>query len=88
MGYCDRALELEPGNAKALLRRCRAHTGRHDYAAAEADLRALRAADPLSIDAAEQAVALKRAQQVDRRKEAVVFGSMFDRSSLRAGAAR
>ncbi|KAI7845680.1 hypothetical protein COHA_000794 [Chlorella ohadii] len=85
--FCDKALELQPGNPKALLRRCRAHTGRHDYAAAEADLAALRAADPYSIEAAEQAVALERARQVDKRKEAAVFGSMFERGSLGAGTA-
>lgn len=82
MGFCDKALELQPGNPKALLRRCRAHTGRHDYEAAEADLKALRELDPFSLEVAEQAVGLERARQVDRRKEAAVFGSMFDRRSL------
>lgn len=48
---------------------------------------ALRAADPYSIEAAEQAVALERARQVDKRKEAAVFGSMFERGSLGAGTA-
>ncbi|PRW44423.1 Peptidyl-prolyl cis-trans isomerase D [Chlorella sorokiniana] len=82
VGFCDKALELQPGNFKALLRRCRAYTGRHDYAAAEADLETLRDLEPYSIEVAEQAMALERARQVDRRKEASVFGSMFERGSL------
>ena len=39
---CGMALQLDPTSSKALLRRSRAHTGRHDYAAAAADLDRLR----------------------------------------------
>lgn len=85
--YCSRALELEPANAKALLRRSKAHTGRHDYAAAAADLEALRQLDPLSIEAAEQAAALEQARQADRRQEQRVFAGMFERGRLAPEAA-
>lgn len=87
MGYCSKALELDPSNPKALLRRSRAHTGRHDYAAAEEDLAALRRADPLSVEAAEQAAALAQARQVDRRREQRTFEGMFERGRLAPEAA-
>lgn len=84
---CGRALELAPGHPKALLRRSKAHTGRHDYEAAAADLEALRQADPLSMEAAEQAAALEQARQADRRKEQAVFAGMFERGRLSPEAA-
>lgn len=87
MGYCDKALELDPANTKALLRRSRAHTGRHDYEAAAADLARLRQLDPLSPEAAEQQAALERTRQADRRKEQAVFGHMFERSQVAAAGA-
>lgn len=84
--YCDKALGLQPSNTKALLRRCRSHTGQHDYAAAAADLERLRQLDPLSIEVAEQQLALELAAQADRRKEQRVFGRMFERGSLEPAA--
>lgn len=81
-GYCDKALALQPSSTKALLRRSRAHTGRHDYEAAAADLAAARQLDPLSAEVAEQAAALERARVAHRRKEQAVFAHMFERGQV------
>jgi tetratricopeptide (TPR) repeat protein len=75
--YCDKALELDPGSTKALLRRSRCHTARHDYEAAAADLARVRQLDPTSLEAAEQAAALERTRAADKRKEQELFGHMF-----------
>lgn len=82
MGYCGKALELDPACAKARLRRARAHMGRHEYEAAAADLDAVRAADPLSMEAAEAAAALERARAAHRRKQQATFAHMFERGRL------
>ena len=84
MELCGKALAIDPANTKALLRRSRAHTGRHDCEAAAADLARLRQLDPFSPEAAEQAAALERARQADARKEQAVFSHMFERGSLAA----
>lgn len=72
---------MDPRNGKALLRRSRAHTARHEYAAAAADLDALRAlGDPAwEAEAEEQARAVERARAEHRRREAATFANMFDR---------
>lgn len=75
--YCDKALELNPRSTKALLRRSRCHTARHDYEAAAADLAHMRRLDPASLEAEEQAVALQRTRAADKRKEQELFGHMF-----------
>lgn len=82
MGYCGKALELDPGCTKARLRRARAQLGRHEYAAAAADIEAVRAADPLSVEAAEAAAALERARAAHRRKQQATFAHMFERGRL------
>lgn len=82
VSFCDKALALDPASTKALLRRSRAHTGRHDYAAAEADVAALRQLDPLSLEAAEQAAAVERARAAHKRREQSTFAGMFERGTL------
>ena len=77
MRYCDRALELDPRSAKALARRCRAYVGRHEYAAAEADLARLRGVDPLGGEAAELAALLARTRAADAAKDRELFGRVF-----------
>ncbi len=78
--FCSKALEVDPGNFKALLRRTKARIARHDYEAAAADLAALRELDPLCAEVAEQEAALARAKAVDRRKDAATFANMFGRA--------
>lgn len=79
VGFCDKALALDPTSIKALLRRSRAHTGRHEYGAAAADLASVRRLDPHSYEAAEQEAELQRTRLADRRKEQRLFADMFAR---------
>ncbi|KAL4858750.1 Peptidyl-prolyl cis-trans isomerase FKBP4 [Chlorella vulgaris] len=79
VGFCDKALALDPTSIKALLRRSRAHTGRHEYEAAAADLASVRRLDPHSYEAAEQEAELQRTRLADRRKEQRLFADMFAR---------
>lgn len=78
---CDKALALDPGCAKARLRRAKANAGRHAYAQAEADLAALdaaAAADPgLAAQAREARDLLTRARLAAAASERAAFGSMF-----------
>jgi hypothetical protein len=55
ISYCSKALEVEPNNYKALLRRLKARIAWHDYEGAAADLEALRELDPWGVDVAAQA---------------------------------
>jgi hypothetical protein len=62
---CTEALLLSPGNVKLLLRRARAYAARAEYAAAEADVAAVKDAEPWSAEAEAQAremAALRRRQ--------------------------
>lgn len=83
--FCSKALAIDPRNCKALLRRAKAHTGRHDYEAAAADLATLRDIDPYSIDAAEAAAALERARAAHAKRQQSTFAGMFERGRLFEG---
>lgn len=83
--FCTKALVIDPRNCKALLRRAKAHTGRHDYEAAAADLATLRMLDPDSLDAAEAAAALERARASHAKRQQSTFAGMFERGRLFEG---
>jgi tetratricopeptide (TPR) repeat protein len=76
---CDAALALAPGTKKAVARRARANAGRHDHAAAAADVEALRRLDPLDPEVAELEALLRRTRVVGRRADRAAFGNMFAR---------
>lgn len=78
--YCDKALELEPQNVKALARRCKAHTGGHEYAEAARDLERLRLVNPGSSELSELEAALAQMQQSNRLKERETYAHMLGRS--------
>ncbi|KAL4428099.1 hypothetical protein ABPG75_002188 [Micractinium tetrahymenae] len=83
--FCSKALAIDPRNCKALLRRAKAHTGRHDYGAADADLATLHTLDPGSIEAAEAAAALERARAAHAKRQQSTFAGMFERGRLFEG---
>ncbi|KAG2445607.1 hypothetical protein HXX76_000218 [Chlamydomonas incerta] len=79
---CSEVLAAAPGHLAALMRRARAHVARHDYQAAEADLRAAEDADAASggtrADELQRLWAELRAQrQRDRQADRGVWGRMF-----------
>ncbi|DBA65903.1 TPA: hypothetical protein ACH3X2_002929 [Trebouxia sp. C0005] len=51
IAWCTKALAKDPQNAKALLRRAKAHIGRHNYQNAATDLSTLVQQDPASLEA-------------------------------------
>jgi tetratricopeptide (TPR) repeat protein len=82
---CSKALELDPGCVKALTRRCKAYIGRHEYDAAQADIKELKqmargnTQQAAAAAAAELAMAVQHAQIVDKKNDTKTFGNMFDR---------
>ncbi|CCD12923.1 unnamed protein product [Trypanosoma congolense IL3000] len=75
--YCNKVLEVEAGNAKALFRRAKAYDAQGDWDEAKRDLDAILAADPQNADA----LALLRRVQEERKaydkKQREVFKKMF-----------
>lgn len=81
MDICTKALELDPRCTKALARRCKAKIGRHEYEAAEEDLKELRALGPQTAALIYEIEGLlHQAQLKDKKADARTFGNMFDRS--------
>lgn len=76
---CEAALALDARSRKALARRARAHVGRHEYAAAAADVRALQEVDAFDPEVPQLQALLKRMVEADRQADRAAFGSMFDR---------
>lgn len=87
LAACDAALALQPGSARALARRARAHIGRHELAAAEADLADLRHADPGGAEAHALEAALASARARGARQDRETAARMFERAAGRDGVA-
>lgn len=77
--FCDKALALDPGNARARLRRAKANVARHRYDLAEADLDdADRAGGGWPAPGVEEVrAALTRARKEGAVSERSSFGRMF-----------
>jgi Tfp pilus assembly protein PilF len=79
--FCDKALQLDGGSRKALVRRAKANIGRHEYAAASQDIMRLKeASHPYDEEVAELERTLARTQRADQRADRQTFSGMFDRA--------
>lgn len=74
---CNRALELDPGNAKALARRAKAHSLRGDYDHARIDYRAVLESDPWNFNAGNGLRDLKNIEARDRRRQKTLFSGFL-----------
>lgn len=81
---CDKALELEGSNVKALFRRAQAYGGRFDFEEANADVKKLLELDPKNRDALLYKKQLKAKIAEQDKKASKMFGAMF--SGLAKGA--
>eukprot|EP00803_Ostreobium_quekettii_P008768 evm.model.scf_4361.2 EVM.evm.TU.scf_4361.2 scf_4361:2653-7237(-) len=78
---CTRALQLDPKNAKGLLRRARAHAGRHDCGAARRDLSAALELDPWDFEARDMLERLERVEGREVSEEKAVCRNMISPKS-------
>lgn len=78
---CDKALELDGTNRKALARRARANIGRHEYSTAKDDIAMLQASYPGDGEVDELKRLLAATAKADGRTERATFAGMFDRST-------
>mmetsp|Transcript_20256 Transcript_20256/g.28042 ORF Transcript_20256/g.28042 Transcript_20256/m.28042 type:complete len:474 (+) Transcript_20256:2-1423(+) len=84
-GSCGKALEIEPNNTKALFRRAQAHSALEDPDLACQDLKLLLEHDASNKDAMRELRRVKEKLKEQYRKEAKIFGNMFQRMSDKAG---
>ena len=84
---CQRALEDDPDNVKALYRRATAQMHLHEYTAARADLRRAALLDPTSRDVRAQIEAVKRAEAAHKAAEVEMAVKSLSKA-LVAGAGR
>eukprot|EP01062_Namystynia_karyoxenos_P002136 TRINITY_DN1073_c0_g1_i1.p1 TRINITY_DN1073_c0_g1~~TRINITY_DN1073_c0_g1_i1.p1 ORF type:complete len:629 (+),score=193.19 TRINITY_DN1073_c0_g1_i1:70-1956(+) len=75
--HCGKALELEPNNTKALLRRGKALNALNDWDAAKADLGRVLELDPGNADAPKEMAKLRKKVREQEMKDRNVFGNMF-----------
>mmetsp|Transcript_1261 Transcript_1261/g.3505 ORF Transcript_1261/g.3505 Transcript_1261/m.3505 type:complete len:651 (-) Transcript_1261:236-2188(-) len=78
--HCNKALEIEPSNAKALFRRGRALAAKGDWDDAVADLEAAAQADPtIGGEVEREAAAVKARAKAAESKQKATFKNFFDR---------
>ena len=77
MPLCDKVLEIDPANVKALFRRAQARLGRQDYELALKDLNAARESEPNDNGVAGEIAKVKKAQQMYKEKEKNIYAKMF-----------
>jgi peptidylprolyl isomerase len=79
---CDRALELDPSNVKALFRRASAQRDLSNFAEAKSDVRKGIALEPKNRELRELFDSVKAAEAALKTKEAALYGGMFSKASL------
>lgn len=86
--HCDKVLEMESSNVKALYRRAQAKMGMQDLFDAEQDLRQASYAEPENADVAALTKKLKLLQKQQNKKEASLYSKMFKPSPAPAAPAK
>eukprot|EP00884_Botryococcus_braunii_P020782 jgi/Botrbrau1/7388/Bobra.0316s0031.2 len=76
---CNKVLEKDSQNVKALYRRAQAYLGRQDFVEAEQDIKAALTLDPASRDLRSLHQQWKRASAEYAKKEKQIFGNIFEK---------
>jgi tetratricopeptide (TPR) repeat protein len=74
---CEKVLEIEPENKKALFRRGQARFGLNDYELAVSDLTKLKELEPHDKSVILELTKVKKAMQEYCKKEKKLYGKMF-----------
>ena len=77
MAVCDKVIEIEPNNVKALFRRAQARLGRQDFELALQDLARVKELEPNDKGVAAEFGKVKKAQQQYKEKEKSLYSKMF-----------
>ncbi|CBH16863.1 FK506-binding protein (FKBP)-type peptidyl-prolyl isomerase, putative [Trypanosoma equiperdum] len=75
--YCNRVLEVEPGNAKALFRRAKAYDAQSDWHEAKGDLETILQADPQNTDARVLLQRVQAQRKAYEKKQREAYKKMF-----------
>lgn len=76
---CNKALELDSSNVKALFRRSQAFTGSKDFQEAAQDLKRIVELDPKNREARLEYKRVKEQQKEEDKKQSKMYGNMFSR---------
>jgi len=74
---CNRVLDLDPGNIKALARRAKAYSLRGDFGHARSDYTAVLSSDPWNFSAGNALRNLKRIESRDRNRQKALFAGFL-----------
>ena len=77
LAECDKVLEIDPDNLKAIYRRGQARFGMKEYDLALQDLNFVRRAEPGDKAVAAELARVKKARQASVEKEKSMYGKMF-----------
>ena len=77
LAQCEKVLEIEPTNKKALFRRGQARFGIKDYNLAIKDLTEVNKLEPNDRAVASELIKVKKAKQMSVEKEKNMYGKMF-----------
>ena len=77
LAICNKVLEIEPNNVKALFRRAQARSGRQDFELAVQDLARVKEIEPTDKGVAAELAKVKKAQQQYKEKEKSIYSKMF-----------
>ena len=77
MAQCDKILEIDETNKKALFRRGQARYGMKDFELALKDLSVVNKLEPNDKAVANEMVKVKKAKQKQTEKEKSMYGKMF-----------
>jgi FK506-binding protein 4/5 len=77
ISFCDKAVDLDATNVKALLRRAKAHTMRHEYQKAMGDLERVKDIEPWNEEAEHELQRLKQVMQKGREEQKRLYANMF-----------
>jgi len=75
--FCDKAVDLDPENIKALLRRAKALVMAHEYAMAREDLSRVKDLEPWNAEAEEESRRVVTAEKRDREESRRLYGGIF-----------
>eukprot|EP00955_Chlamydomonas_euryale_P003286 35252-Chlamydomonas_euryale.AAC.5 len=76
---CNKVLEADPDNLKALFRRAQGFLGQQDFLEAELDIKRGLCIEPESPDLLSLSKRLKAAQKALNKKESALYGKMFSK---------
>jgi len=80
IAFCGKAIDLDGGNIKALLRRSKAYTMRHEYASAKEDLERVKDLEPWNAEAEEELRKLRKAVEKSKVEQKKFYGGIFQQA--------